>query len=72
MNTPIKLNTGTVPAGPKVYLKKMYFSDEDDYAVEVTDGGLIVYSECCADTMSRETMIATRDAINAWLADHPE
>lgn len=72
MSKPIKLNTETVPAGPKVYLKQMYFNAENDYKVAVTDAGLTVYSECCADTMSREAMIATRDAINAWLEDHPE
>lgn len=68
----IKLNMSTGPAGPKVYLKKLSFDTENYYAVAVTADGLTVYSECCADTMSRETMIATRDAINAWLEDHPE
>lgn len=68
----IKLNMSTVPAGPKVYLERTVFNTGFGYEVEVRYDGLTVYSECCADTMNRETMIATRDAINAWLEDHPE
>lgn len=40
---------------------------EAGYSVEVDKDGVTVYSECCADRMSRETAIALRNAINTWL-----
>lgn len=50
-------------------LFEMQFNDppEAGYSVEVASAGVTVYSECCADMMSRETAIALRDAINTWL-----
>ena len=36
--------------------EETHFNDEKYYSYEITDGELTVYSECCADTMSREVM----------------
>lgn len=44
------------------------FASNGVYGVEVTKKGVTVYSECCSDTMSRETAARLRDAIDAWLA----
>ena len=37
------------------------------YEVEVTDKGVTVYSECCADTMSRDTALRLYHAIGDYL-----
>lgn len=49
------------------HLPETAFSEEGRYSVEVDDGGVIVYSECCADAMSRDTAVKVRDAITTWL-----
>lgn len=38
------------------------------YEVEITEAGLTVYSECCGEIMSDETMAKVRDAIDAYFA----
>lgn len=48
-------------------LPQTYFAEDGIYSVEVDTDGVTVYSECCADRMSRKTAIALRDAINTWL-----
>jgi hypothetical protein len=50
-----------------IYLEETRFREGWRYSVEVTDEGVIVYSECCAEVMSEETARKTRDAITAWL-----
>ena len=67
-----KLSLKTQPEPPKVFLEKTDFDAGPEswggYEVEVTEkGGVTIYSECCADTMSRETAEKARDAIAAWL-----
>lgn len=55
---------------PRVFLEETDFDEHNgnDYSVEVTEkGGVVVYSECCADTMSRETAEKLRDAITEYL-----
>ena len=67
---------------PRTYLPETPFRADDPYysvTVEVPGpptvngdrraGGVTVYSECCADTMSVETARALRDAIDAYLRD---
>lgn len=49
------------------YLPPTAFSDRY-YEVEITNEGLTVYSECCAETMSDETLLKVRDGINAYFA----
>lgn len=61
-------NIDPTPEPEKVYLGNTKFTDEDYYSVEVTDRGVTVYSECCADTMSDETARKLRDAISEYLA----
>lgn len=41
--------------------------DRHPYIVGVDNDGVYVYSECCGNTMSRETAILLRDAITVWL-----
>lgn len=50
-------------------LEEIKFDEENgnDYSVAIDHKGVIVYSECCADRMTRETAIAVRDGINEWL-----
>ena len=43
------------------------FDNHGRYGVEVTEEGVTVYSECCSETMSRETAVKLRDAITTWL-----
>jgi len=73
----LKLNTdpGPEPEPPKpepvVFLQNTYFWKDgtgNDYSVEVTSEGVIVYSECCADIMSRETAKLVWRAIGNYLA----
>lgn len=50
------------------YLTETKFDAEDpNYTVFVDDEGLTVWSECCGDTMSRDTLLKVRDAINEYL-----
>lgn len=51
-----------------VIMQHTNFADDGVYGVEVTKEGVTVYSECCSDTMSRETAAKLRDAIDVWLA----
>lgn len=44
-------------------------SQRAGYSVEVTNAGVTVYSECCADTMSAETAAALYEALGRFLAD---
>ena len=53
----------------KVYVEERYFTDETYYSFRVTSRGVTVYSECCADTMTRESAIILRDAINSYLGE---
>lgn len=68
----LSLSQSDVPAfkpEPVIFLEKTPFDEtRPDYDIEVTERtGVVVYSECCADIMSRETAEKTRDAITAWL-----
>jgi hypothetical protein len=45
------------------------FDKHGRYGVEVTEEGVTVYSECCSETMSRETAVKLRDAITTWLME---
>lgn len=51
------------------YLDETPFSDRRYYSVVVGTGGLIVYSECCADTMDRACATRVHEALGRWLAD---
>ncbi len=51
------------------YLPEIPFNDKRYYTVVIGQGGLTVYSECCADTMSRETAARVHEALGRWLAD---
>jgi hypothetical protein len=57
-----------------VFLEDTKFDLENgnDYSVEVTSEGVVVYSECCADTMTRETAKRLYYAIGNYLASTPE
>lgn len=50
------------------YLPLTRLNEDGRYEVEVTEDGLTVFSECCAESMSDETMCKVRDAIDAYLA----
>lgn len=43
------------------------FTENGRYSVEVAEEGVVIYSECCSETMSRETAEKLRDAIATWL-----
>lgn len=58
--------------GPKTYLPETYFNDKNYYAAEIGADGLIVISECCADTMSEATARVVHEALGRWLADRDE
>lgn len=51
-----------------VIMQLTSFASDGVYGVEVNKEGVTVYSECCSDTMSRETAAKLRDAITVWLA----
>lgn len=53
------------------HLEPTEFGTDGPYLVEVTEEGVTVYSECCSDTMSRETAEKLRDAITTWLESQP-
>lgn len=54
------------------YLPETYFNDKNYYQVEIGEEGLIVISECCADTMSEETARTVHEALGRWLADREQ
>jgi hypothetical protein len=51
------------------YLVETPFSDKKYYSIEINDdAGVVVYSECCADTMSVDVAREVHAALGQYLA----
>ena len=51
------------------YLEAIKFTPDEYYEVGIGDDGLVVWSECCACTMTEDTARAVHEALGRWLAD---
>ena len=49
------------------YLPEIPFNEKRYYTVTIGADGLTVYSECCGDTMSRDTARKVHEALGRWL-----
>lgn len=50
------------------FLEETPFNPDDpNYTVEISEDGLVVYSECCLDTMSLQTAERVHEALGQWI-----